>query len=84
MYLNEAVGKAMESGLGLARPNNETLYIPTNTMYGILVVLNGDAIKTIPRWQPNADDLVADDWKVTPGATVKRVLLGLKGEKHDK
>ncbi|MFL4497762.1 hypothetical protein [Weissella sp. MSCH1] len=78
MYLHEAVKKAMESGEGLTRPNNETLYIPTNTMYGILVVIGNDTLRITLRWQPNADDLVANDWQVTPGATTNQVLIGLK------
>lgn len=78
MHLHEAVKKAMESGEGLARPNNGTLYIPTNTMYGILIVIGSETLKIIPNWQPNASDLVANDWHVTPGAKTNQLLTGLK------
>ena len=66
MKIVKATKQAMLVGKGITRKNelwkNITL-IPTNTDCCIIVV-NGNKSSAI-RWQPSADDLIAEDWIVT-------------------
>lgn len=69
MNIAEATKEALEKGLGITRAswrfNNEVIcLIPTNTtlccvMYGVCLEAKS------PRWNPSADDLIADDWEVS-------------------
>jgi hypothetical protein len=61
MYLHEAVKKAKESGRGFTRPKyvGKVWFIPTN-IAGIIISTGWDELT--PRWQPSADDLMANDW----------------------
>jgi len=67
MYIQEAIKKAMETGHGITRtswPEEDPItLIPTNTTSGIITA---GLFRKAPayRWQPKADDLLADDWQV--------------------
>lgn len=76
MYLHEAVKKAKESGRGFTRQIEiqSISYIPTNTIYGIIMIINN---QLTPRWQPSEDDLTADDWEITTCATTNQLQVDL-------
>lgn len=65
MNISTAIKKAMLAGKGITRENeayqNVTI-IPTNTDL-CMVISNGKS--SAVRWQPSAEDLVAEDWIVT-------------------
>lgn len=70
MNIKEAIDKAMPLGKSITRKlwekEHRSLYIiPTNTTSGM--ILNNPREKSIeyklcPGWQPEAQDLQADDW----------------------
>jgi len=65
MVISEAIKEALKQGRGIARKSNmpnATLVIPTNTTNGMFIVTKNEDIT--PRWQPLADELMADDWIV--------------------
>ena len=77
MYLHEAVKKAKESGRGFIRQSymtrresiketdNTVWFYPTNSIVGVIIVTAHNSEDSItPRWQPNLDDFLADDWCV--------------------
>ncbi|MFT8860897.1 MW1434 family type I TA system toxin [Schleiferilactobacillus harbinensis] len=64
MNIQDAVTAALEQGKGITRKSwmpRPIYLIPTNTTVRFVIVLpNND--KPAPRWEPSADDLVANDW----------------------
>lgn len=65
MYLHEAVKRAGKTGKYIVRKSTYNEHcgyklMPTNTGDNCIVV----PVKGLPTrgWQPNADDLAADDW----------------------
>ena len=65
MYIQRAIRIAMKSGCRIIRPwFRESVQIePTNSDEGF--ILHGIDQAPCPRWQPKAEDLLADDWEVT-------------------
>lgn len=68
IYINEAVLKATKECKYIYRQSekNEGIEInilPTNTVDCCLLI-RGDSELVGKRWNPNADDLTADDWEV--------------------
>ncbi|EHM46142.1 Thoeris anti-defense Tad2 family protein [Flavonifractor plautii] len=65
MEIQKAVRKAVETGGFITRPLwCGRLHIkPTNEPE--CCVLHGKGRAPCPRWQPKAEDLMADDWEVT-------------------
>lgn len=73
MYINEAVEKAMEENgriirLSARKPESDihSEIIPTNSYDTCLITVlhSGKPRRTAGRWNPTADDLMADDWTV--------------------
>jgi hypothetical protein len=68
MYIHEAVEKAMKTGKGITRQDNELFagitLIPTNSAQGFICV-STTSMRLIPRWQPCAEDLLSGGWIVT-------------------
>lgn len=66
MYIHEAVQKAQEVPSIIARPDfgRAFLIVPQNPRDCIYAGTVG-SLKTVPGWEPSAEDLLADDWKVT-------------------
>lgn len=65
MYINEAVRKALSQKKYIARKLMADIGIkiqPTNSL-DCCVISKTDK-SPAPRWQPSAEDLVADDWSV--------------------
>lgn len=80
MYIHEAVKQAMSMGLAITRTNRNkdevclwdlTAIIPTNTVDCCIIVVTDEKeakrlhIPIGRRWNPDADDLMADDWELT-------------------
>ena len=66
MYIHDATKLALEENKFITRESWDGNWIlkPTNTTKCCVVIpLFGDG-KSGPRWNPNADDLIANDWKV--------------------
>ena len=65
MNIQEAVKQALKTGKGIQRKSQEELpiwFLPTNTPVYIAIM---DGEKMISKkWNPEADDLLADDWKI--------------------
>lgn len=64
MFIHEAASIAHKSNLGMRRkqyPEGSQI-IPTNDCTCCIVLMEGGPIR--PRWNPNAEDLTADDWIV--------------------
>ncbi len=68
MYINEAVEKAMREGRRMMRKNgpykNFVRIRPTNTIDACLFETTCAKKRSIRGWEPDADDLMADDWEV--------------------
>lgn len=66
MLINEAVKKALQTGGCITRENafwGESIKVkPTNTPDCCVVFKENKAV--CPGWQPQAKDLIADDWTV--------------------
>lgn len=73
MFIQEAVKEAIKKGREIYRKSarNETLNVyatikPTNTYETCLLTVHSESNeKSCRSWNPTADDLMADDWKVT-------------------
>lgn len=66
MNIKEAMLNAQLSGRGITRESWGTrspLIIPTNTTE-CMIFIERDGV-AVPRWQPIADDITADDWYVS-------------------
>lgn len=68
MYIHEAVEKSMEEGKSIFRQGYEAMLIlPTDTTdccIGFIMEPDGSYEKAAVRWNPTAEDLMADDWKL--------------------
>lgn len=73
MNIVEAVKKAMEQGKGIqnAKVKRAKVYLlPTNTTECFFVIpvgyrFLGNCPPPATRWQPQAEDILAEDWEVT-------------------
>lgn len=69
MYIHEAVSVAVSSGCFIKRSGpaiwRECRIKPGNTCGGCLFYSDFQK-DPCPRWQPKAEDLMADDWVLTP------------------
>lgn len=73
MYIHEAVRKAVEENGRIIRSSGRgpesdiySVITPTNSYDTCLITVfhNGKPRRTAGRWNPSADDLMADDWTV--------------------
>ncbi|PNZ27177.1 DUF2829 domain-containing protein [Staphylococcus rostri] len=68
MSIQEATKLALEKGVAIKRDKKDFDYaiLPTNLMfYQCLIISKRYKVKgqtASARWQPSADDLIADDW----------------------
>lgn len=65
MYINQAIQKAFKEHCGISRDNHRTIIFPTTTFCGLIIVGRGVTPandKAAVRWQPSAEDLLANDW----------------------
>jgi hypothetical protein len=66
MSISEATKKALESGRGITRhkikQEHDLWFLPTKTILGYLIITSDRDICS--RWQPTAEDILADDWFV--------------------
>ena len=67
MFIHEAVKKAMDIGGLISRQEYEgTVRIqPTDSCEGFILINSNNVPH--PRWQPRAEDIIAEDWIVTRG-----------------
>lgn len=70
MYIHEAIKEAMPRGKCIRRRDDfwiqsKLVLFPTTTCEGIIIAESNNRLA--PRWNPDADDLMADDWEVLPG-----------------
>lgn len=65
MFIHEAVQIAVEFGGYIVRRKYSQYHRikPTNSDEGFILIKNDQIPR--PRWQPRAEDLMADDWTVT-------------------
>ncbi len=75
MNIQEATRLAMQTNQFIMRTNDSDepfRYLPTNTDDCFVVYIAKDYVKRIgkdvlgKRWNPRAEDILADDWIVTP------------------
>lgn len=69
MYIHEAIKQAMPLGKCIRRRcddwvQNRLVLYSTTTCEGMILCGHDNLL---PRWEPNANDLLADDWEVLPG-----------------
>lgn len=65
MNIQDATHEAMKKGRGIRRRSwgeNGPILIPTNTQYCVIFTTSEN--KILPRWNPDLDDLLAEDWEV--------------------
>lgn len=69
MFIHEAVQIALEIGACIVRRKYLRYHHikPTDSDEGFILV--GKEQAPCPRWQPKAEDLMADDWTVTMAET---------------
>lgn len=66
MTIRDAVLEAHKQGRGIARKSDGTrpaIFIGTNTTECFLI-LSPDYKTITPKWEPNLDDITANDWYV--------------------
>lgn len=64
MNIKDAIAKAQKEGKGISRISwgeEGPLLIPTNTAYCLILVTAENQI--VSRWNPNFNDLAAEDWE---------------------
>lgn len=71
MNIQEAVKQSLEKGVAITRDNDRMAgaILPTNiNLYQCLIITTHYERKQTAhaRWQPSADDLMADDWILYP------------------
>ena len=72
MFINEAVSLALAKHCCIKRTTHHWTplkVMPSNSLNQCLLVIQTkpDAeAKRVPRWNPSADDLLADDWVIVP------------------
>lgn len=69
MNIVEATEKALEKGVGIKNPRYKNTYLlPTNTTECYLVIpvdfAIGNGTHAAPRWNPHAEDILANDWEL--------------------
>ena len=66
MYIHEATKLALEENKFITREswNGNWMLKPTDTAECCIAIPLFEDIKSVPRWNPNAGDLIANDWKV--------------------
>lgn len=66
MDIVEATKSALKSGKGITRhkikQEHNLWFLPTKTSLGYLIIISDREIYSL--WQPNAEDITADDWFV--------------------
>ena len=72
MNVVEATKKALEKSVGMTRPSfkNNWYLIPTNTNECYVSMPIGYGVESSQRpavrWNPHAEDILADDWELYP------------------
>lgn len=65
MLISEAVKEAIKTGGKITRKDFQGhLFKPTNTPDGVIILAPKSKKPHSKRWQPCADDLMAEDWEV--------------------
>lgn len=67
MNLRDACLKAKKEGRGITRKSygqRSPIYLPTNTTACVLIIPLSEGQFKTKRWNPNLDDLIAEDWYV--------------------
>ncbi|PAY37417.1 Thoeris anti-defense Tad2 family protein [Ligilactobacillus salivarius] len=66
MYINQAVKQALKTNKGMIRADSDMVLFPTSSDFGCILVVPCDSknFKSSIRWNPNAEDLIANDWEV--------------------
>lgn len=67
MNIQEAVNESLKTKNMISRKAyKDTYLIPTNNPYSLVVIYIKEKGRLPSRgWQPNANDLIADDWYIT-------------------
>ena len=66
MFIHEAVSAAITNGCRIARSSCSSITIqPTNGPM-CCIIYGPEIDRSTPRWNPQADDLLADDWVLVP------------------
>ncbi|MBM7617297.1 hypothetical protein JOC36_000846 [Weissella uvarum] len=62
MNIQKATKKAIAQGRGMTRPGfpNKCWLLPTNTPERVIIFKDREKLSKC--WNPNAEDLIADDW----------------------
>ena len=65
MYINQAVKQALKTNKGITRTDSDIVLFPTSSDFGCILVVPYDSknFESSIRWNPNAEDLMANDWK---------------------
>ncbi|QGG59107.1 Thoeris anti-defense Tad2 family protein [Loigolactobacillus bifermentans] len=68
MNIQQATRKALTTQKGITRESWDVgvpiIIIPTNTTGCCIVQVPGTEDELAPRWEPEAEDLLADDWRL--------------------
>ena len=66
MYINQAVKQALKTNKGMTRADSDMVLFPTSSDFGCILVVPCDSknFKSSIRWNPNAEDLMSNDWEV--------------------
>ena len=70
MNIIEATEKAMKVGKGIINKKwtiQRYYLLPTNTAECYLVIPKGfniESVNACPRWNPNANDILSDNWEI--------------------
>lgn len=66
MYINQAVEQALKRNKGMTRADSDMVLFPTSSDFGCILVVPCDSknFKSSIRWNPNAEDLMSNDWEV--------------------
>ena len=79
MNIQTAVAVAMSLGRHISRPGWPTAIEPTNTDACCIIHMKDGSKLPGPRWNPTAEDLVADDWMVVSAKPI-RIDFPISGE----
>lgn len=67
MNIQNATKEALEKGCFIARESlkgSKTVIKPTNTYDCCIIMVKGKESQQSRFWNPTADDLIAEDWKI--------------------
>ena len=66
MYINQAVEQALKRNKGITRAASDMILFPTSSEFGCILVVPyaSEDYKSSIRWNPNAEDLMSNDWEV--------------------